>query len=248
MNIGLRLDIRSRIASAVPNPSTQSLTGWWRGDGATEYSPSTWTGTASAGSSGSRDLTEATNPPAAGTTQNGHTPADFDGTNDLLANATAISTLLSASAWFAWCLFLADAIDTVLPLSGTFANDALICDSGGFWGFNLGGAGANELHVWQWDGAVKGNAHTVATGSYNLIVARYDGTNIRSKLNSGAISSAAAGNISTTTGTFRAGSNYNGLQFFNGRILEAGLMASAGSDALFDDIKAYINNRYALSL
>ena len=49
------------IAASAFDPATLALTGWWRSGG---YVSGTWTGIASAGTSGGRNLVEATNPPA----------------------------------------------------------------------------------------------------------------------------------------------------------------------------------------
>lgn len=229
------------------DPATLTLTGWWRADGSTGYqnSTGTWDGVASAGGSGSRDLTEATNKPADGPALNGHTPPDFDGTNNREANATAISTMLSASAWRGWWLVNCDAIATNSATS--YLNDCIMDDSGGFWGIFLRANGGSPLvYAYQWDGAEKKAQESISTGGWALIQARYDGTNIRLKVNSGSVQTAAAGNISTTTGTIRCG--YNVTTAFNGRMADIGLLASAGSDADFDDIRSYVNARYGLSL
>jgi hypothetical protein len=225
--------------------ASMSLTGWWRANSTTGYVAGTWDGVASLGSSGSRDLTEATNPPSTGTTINGHTAPDFDGSNDRLANGTAISTMLTGSAWLGWWLVYIDAIATN---SGTsYQNDVVMDDSGAFWGIFVRANGGSPLvYAYQWDGAEKAASASIATGAWQLIMARYDGTNIRLKVNSGSIVTAAAGSISTTTGTIRCG--YNGATAFNGRMADVGLVAGATGDSDFDDIKSYVNTRYGLSL
>ena len=81
----LRIRIRGGVsdpkAVSTLDPATLALTGWWRGS----YDGSgTWSGTASAGSSGTRSLVELTNKPSSGTAVNGFNPATFDGVNDKL--------------------------------------------------------------------------------------------------------------------------------------------------------------------
>lgn len=49
------------VAASAYDPADLSLNGWWRDD---TYATGTWTGVASAGGSGSRNLTEGTNPPS----------------------------------------------------------------------------------------------------------------------------------------------------------------------------------------
>lgn len=221
-------------------PASLSLTGWWRAS----YSGSPWVGTASAGSSGSRDLTEATNPPATGSALNGLTPADFDGVNDLLTNATTLTDYITASAYFGWVLFNADTVSG----GSAFNGPNIIADTGGFWGvavFDLGGT--PTVGPWHWDGGAKNALATISTGAWNLACWRYDGVDIRLKLNSGSIVTTAAGSVSTLTGTMEVGNGFSAI-FIDGRVAEIGLMASAGTDALFDDIRSYVNTRYALSL
>ncbi len=224
----------------VFNPATLDLSGWWRAS----FSESPWVGTASAGSSGSRDLTEATNPPVTGAAVNGLVPADFDGTNDVLTNATAISTLLSASAWSMWALVNLDAINT--NNADVWLNDPILCDTGAFWGVHLKSGGT--VHAFQWDGASKSVSETISTGAWALVQAKYNGTNLLLRVNSGSWQSAAAGNISTLTGTLRAGVTPTGGHALDGRIAEIGIADLVISDADFDNIKSYVNSRYALSL
>ena len=109
-------------------------------------------------------------------------------------------------------------------------------------------SGGNSVQCAHWDGTGGAAALAVSTGQYNLACFRYDGTDIRAKLNSGSVVTRARGSISALTGTLRVALNFSGLAFYNGRIADVGLMASAESDARFDDIKAYINDYHALSL
>lgn len=226
----------------VFDPATLSLSGWWRGS----YSGSPWVGTASEGSSGSRNLSESTNPPSVGTAVNGFAPAVFDGVNDELSAGIAISNFISSSAYFVWALAWINAISSTGGLTSAFTNQAVLADMNGFWGFSLSrGSGNNRVQFWHWDGAAKGVEISVTTQQWVLLMARYDGANIRARINSGSVSSASAGSITNVSNTLRMG---RGGAIYNGRVLDAGLMASAGSDDLFDDIRDYVNARYGLAL
>jgi hypothetical protein len=239
-----------RVTTATFDPATLSLTGWWRADGGTGYVAGTFDGVASAGGSGSRDLTQGTgaNQPATGTTINGHTAPDFDGTNDYLINTTAISTMLSASAWRMWALIYIDAI--AINDAAAYNNDTVICDTGAFWGIHLRANGGSPLlYAYQWDGAEKKVTENITTGAWHLVQARFDGSTLYVRLNSNGTQSVAAGNISTTTGTIVCGAGSGaGAKPFNGRIADLGLLASAGSETDFDNIRTYINARYALAV
>jgi len=243
------LTARRSSGAATFDPSTLSLTGWWRADGSTGYANSTGTfdGVASAGSSGSRDLTQGTaaNRPADGTALNGHTPPDFDGTDDAVASASAISTFVSASAWFFWALVNIDAIAN--NNASAFSNDLVFGDSSQFFGIHLKANGGSPLvQAYQWDGAEKKAEASISTSTWTAILARYDGTNIRLKVNNGAVQTAAAGNITTLTGTTRC--SHTTTYPFNGRIADMGVMSAAESDARWDDIRTYLNARYGVSV
>lgn len=237
---------RGRVGGAVGvfNPASLALTAWWRGS----YGGSPWVGTASAGASGSRNLTEAINPPAVGTAVNGFTPAAADGSNDILQNGTAIGTFLPTAAYFYWVLFYVDTINASsnAALASAFNNEALFSDSGGFIGCSLLTTGT-KLQVWNFDTTGKGNEHSISTGAWTLVCARYDGVNIRSRVNSGSILSAASGAYDDGTAGLLVFRNF-GVRFANSRILDLGMMASAETDARFTDIKTYVNARYALAL
>lgn len=231
---------KSSGAAAAFDPANLSLTGWWRAS----YGGSPWSPTASAGSSGSNgNLAEATNPPAVGTAQNGLTPADFDGTNDVLTNATAFSTLFTASAGSIIVLFLAD----VAVAAGLVYDDpGLFVDgSNGFLSANYSDSG---FRAYVDDGATKSVSVAASTGAYHVGQMKWNGTNLSARVDSGSWSSTACGNASNLAGTVKVGPNYAGVQFFNGRILELMCAASALADATFTDIVGYINSRYALSL
>ena len=68
------------LALQAPFPLSKNWTGFWRAN----YTGSPWPGETTLGPSGTRDLTEAISPPAGGAAQNGYTPADFNGTLNLL--------------------------------------------------------------------------------------------------------------------------------------------------------------------
>lgn len=230
-------------------PATLSLTGWWRGS----YAASPFVATISAGLSGTRNISHGATPPSSGAAVNGFTPADFDGVDDILepqGGDAAVSNYASAGAYLWWALFYSEAAGG--------ANDVGTAQSNpGLWGDNAGGyiggnyrsdGGTEKIQVWHYDGARKGNEHAISLNAWNLICVRYDGTNIRSKLNSGSVSvSAAAGAVGDLSNTLVLGKSSSG-GYHNQRVLDFGFIDSAGSDAVFDNIKEYVNSRYGLSL
>lgn len=212
---------------AVFTPATLALTGWWRAS----FGGSPWAGTASAGASGSNSLSEATNPPAVGSAQNGFTPASFDAVDDVLAATGTLATYAGATAIAGWILFSANAS----------ANQYIFGDSAGY--FELNDSSSTMVltpgGVWR--------SYTV--GAYQLITFRFDGTNAQIGVNeapgaAGGASTAASSTPMSLAGILRL--PLNGY-LVNGLVLEIGL-ANTISNANFANIKAYINTRYALSL
>jgi len=230
------------VAAGAPvfDPATLSLTGWWRAS----FSGSNPAGVASAGSSGSNNLSNGSNPPAATGTLNGLTVADFDGTNDEYAGA-AFSTYWATSAWSGWVLVNIDAINT--NDTGNYAlNDVLV-----------GTDGTAEIAVYLRSagpvvgvtiGSGVGAEVSISTGAWALVQFKgstaFAGKAIR--VNSGTWQTQAGGTIGSLAANLSIGDLAGG--FLDGKIAEIGLTNSFLSDATFDDIKSYINSRYALSL
>ncbi len=241
-SFGLGLGGRSGGSSSVYDPAVLSLNGWWRGS----FSASPWVGVASAGASGTRDLTEATNPPAAGTTVNGYAPADFDGTNDVLGSGLTLDDFINAGSWSAFCVFYADAAFTSAGVGTRYLNPSFLVEGvNSYFRIGFSDEGIEAIN----------NAGTelviaCATGAWNLLSAKYDGTNLKLRLNGGTWSSTASTNTPDLTGTpMRVGVRYDGgTTFFNGKILDLGVCDSALSDGVFDSILGYARTRYALAL
>lgn len=245
MNLGLGLGLTSFAGGSAPafNPATLSLTGWWRAS----FSASPWVGTASAGSSGSRNISEATNPPAAGAALNGLTPADFDGTNDKLASAIAADQFVTATAGMCAVLFNADA-------AAADAGAALAYLNPSFIGHNVTAEiyftfSSSGVRLGSYNG-VDQNSLAVACGTaaWHLAVATWNGTTLSLSVDGGAFSTLARTVSLSAAGAILTGCNYNSTAFFNGRIAElmtGAFTATAGDVA---NLKSYVNARYALAL
>jgi hypothetical protein len=224
-----------KSGASVFDPATLALTGWWRAD----YSASPWNGIASASSSGGRNLTEATNPPTAGTSQNGKVPAAFNGTNSELSNATAMSTMLSASTFTLFALFRAT---TAQAAGSPFAEPLLFGDTGGNVGMTFTTSGVGAFCY----GGGTPLRSACGTGAYHCAMMRLVGGTMGVKVDSNAEATATETNLVTLTGTVRV-SRGNSGGFFDGRILEI-LVAATDLTASYTNIKSYFNSRYALAL
>lgn len=233
--------------AAVFDPADLALTGWWRAS----YSASPWAGTASAGSSGTRNLTEATNPPSAGAALNGHTPADFDGTNDEL-DGVAGSNFYSVSAYSGAALIYLDAVDTNNAVATSpFLNDPIInsAATGDFGVSFRNSAGTITADVWHWTGAAYASASVVVTAATWLLLQwKLEAGNLYIRVNGGVWSTGAAANAASLTAVTRVGGNYDSSGFLDGKIAElmTANVALAGVD--FEGIIEYVNDRYNLAL
>lgn len=234
------------IGSPTFSIASLSLTGYWED---ASYSLSTggiWLGSASAGASNGRNLSEVTNFPAkTGVGLSGY--PDFDGTNDKLESALTLNDFFSVSGWSAWVLFYADTAPSDAGATQRYnnaqffggANYATIC-----MGFSTAG-----VHLL---GGAVGTERVVAcgTGGWHLAQGRYDGTNLELRVDSGAWSSVAAGATNPTfmTDTLRFGANYALNNFIDGKQRNMGFAASALSYAQFDNVKASLNAATGLTL
>lgn len=228
------------------DPATLSLTGWWRGS----YTGSPWVGTASAGSSGSRDVSEATNPPSVGSAQNGFTPADFDGTNDQLVAALGCNSFFTDSAGGGWILAKANSAAADPGAGSRYDAPGLLVESGAgtTFGVNYSTAGVS---IDAYDGASwVERAVAMSTGAYHLIFFRWNTSVLELGVDSGAMSSTAFTGIDTLAGgnALVLGRNYNSVAVFDGDILDAGTFNTFPSDTDRANVRTYVNARYALSL
>lgn len=220
-------------------PASLSLTGWWRA----AFASSPWTGVASAGTSGGRTLTEATNPPTVGTALNTFDTANFDGVDDLLNGASAFSTYGAAAAGSLAFLVYAD---TLAADTGTVrTNAALLCDANTYFTVNVCDSGvAVNLYDVGWKATPYA---ALATGAWTLVQVRWDSTTLSVRTNNNAWQDVLAGAIDTVTGAITIG-NGNAGPFFDGRMAEAMCAQEAFTTPQFDEIRDYINTRYALAI
>ena len=238
-----RLLRRHRVGTVAATPwdpsmMSTALTGWWRAD----YAGSPW-----ADDVASNDLTEATNAPATGAAVNGRTPADFDGTNDLLTAPGTLDTYMNAAAWSAVFLAYVDTAPTdpgdgarytvAAILSDTAAYMALGVTDGGFYAEVADGIGASST--------IK---QACSTGAWHMLFVRYNGTNIELGVDQVALSSQAYASLGGVAGTVKIGRNWDGSAFYDGKLIEVLVADHAISNADRTSIRQYFNTRYGLAL
>ncbi len=221
------------------NPATLAWSEWWDGAG---YSGSTVTGKASAGGSGSINLT-ALGTPAAGTV-NGRATILLDGTDDVVY-ATDATALMTVSAW----TFSLVGKITSSPVDNTdpYLNPAFGTASDANWAIAVDSAGNVEAYQYV-AGANKIATVAWTTGVLTCIQARYDGVNISARLGKGAWVNTAAGSPVGIAGFFRIGSNYNGTQFLTGELCELAVADTAFSDDDLDSMADAMAARWGVSV
>lgn len=234
------------LASGVTpvfDPTTLDLTGYWRGS----YAGSPWTGTASAGISAAQDLTEGTNAPSVGAALNGFDPASFDGSNDRLTADGIMSDYASLTSASGWVLFNATSLFSA-PATQDLAPQ-FFCDSNGVMGI---GVDSDGLLLWIVTNAGIQQTPPIAvgTGAYHLLQWKFDGTNMVLRLDSGSWTTQLVSGVGFGLGgTVPVGVKSDGSgAFFNGLVEEMAVSKVIHSDATFDNIVGYVNDRYALSL
>jgi hypothetical protein len=253
-NTDTQTDTLTNGFTYVFDPAGLVLQGYWRAS----YSASPWVGVASAGGSGGRNATEATNPPAAGSAVNTLVPADFDGSNDRLAPTGTTDTYIAALAASGWLLVLIDAIavNNANPLAndGVFGNTEASPTHA--FGISVRNTGGGLAYVSLNSGSSSGGAsasRAIATGAWALITWRYNGTALQIGVNEapgaagGAASVAYSTSIGNLTNLMRIG-QATSLSFFNGKMLECAITDIALTDQNFADVKASCNSRYGLAL
>lgn len=221
------------------------LKGWWRGS----WSASPWTGTASAGSSGSNNLTEATNPPGT-SALGGFNAADFDGTNDKLTGGVG-TVFYATAAQYGWALVNVDAINTndanwglndpIEMSSGTLQSGVILRDASGTI--------TVEFHIET--GTHRVVTTPLTTGAWTLVQWQNNGTTMKIRTNRNSWVSGTGGSLSAISAARAVGWGGAGGAFMDGKIMElamTGASSSSLSDANFDTVCDYVNQRYGLAL
>jgi hypothetical protein len=238
-----RIWVSTMMGSASADPSALPLTGWWRGS----YGGSPWTGNPSNGSSGSTNLSEATNPPAVGSAVNGFTPADFDGVTHKLATGGNVSALVSNSAGSIAALAYIDTAFTDTGSTTYFQAPAFVGDSASQGTcalcFTTSGVRLGSFNGSTWDSV----AAAASTGAWHLLQGRWNSTTLEVRVDSGAWNTLAR-TVSMGNFAMVCGQSYNGANILDGKVLELLTAQSRFDDGTFGSLVAYVNGRYGLSL
>lgn len=240
---GYSFSAGGRAGSSGFDPATLSLTGWWR----TDFGGSPWAGVASAGSSSGRDLSEGTNPPSAGSAVNGRTPADFDGSNDRLANATTAGNYWTQTAGSIICVFNADNATTDAGATSAHTMPAFVSTTNGYIQLTFSTSGVRMCtHNGTSINSINSGA---STGGWRYGWGVWDSTTLYAATDNssfGTVSHTVSASFSTDT--IRVGTNFNASAFYDGRIAEIMFLATSLTGTERTNLTSYFNARYNLSI
>lgn len=226
------------------SPAELSLTGFWDRGNYQDVAMGTWPGRPSAGTSGGRNLTQAT---AAFRPAEVNLEPDFDGVDDLIVGDT-MANLVAASAGTVCVLFAPDVEGPVTGLTAPYSADGLVNDVSGA-GFHLGYALVSSVQSVQsgYHDGVSWNSVAVAaqTGRLHLAQTRWNGTTLELRVNGGAWSNVARGPL-TIAGSMQVGKNYDPGTFLDGRVRAVLISNTILTDALLDKMVKWARNSRGL--
>lgn len=244
------LDMAAPAASGPPyDLATRALTGWWEGDDY-DAGTGTWTGKASAGTSGANDLTEATNKPSVGATLNGIATVDF---------ARASSQKLTADGNIATYLSSSQYAFAVLLKARAWANDdpdanladGIFADSNGI--FSLSGRTTGPgliLEHYDTLGADTRATGSSDVGSWQLVIGRYSSSTGFLELSDdggatwGTPVACLDLNWSSPVGAIYVGCEYVLTKFFDGEMATLIFQDSHWNNTDVANVVSYINWRW----
>lgn len=175
--------------------------------------------------------------------QNGKPGWLHDAVDDVLTNATAFSSFITASAHTIFIAFTPIAIGT--NSASPFANDNLLTDNAGFVAIALKST-TPAVQSYNWDGDADTSSKAITLGSASIVMMRHAGGNLYLSVNNGSEGSVASGDTTTLTGTLIIGSNYPASAFYNGYIHEIIIYNTALTAGQIAQMYAYLNSKYAV--
>lgn len=230
--------------------SSLPLSGFWE----PAFGGSPWVGSASAGASSGRNLTEATTPATAGTAINGQVPASFNGTNKKLTSAINLSSFVSTTEGTAAAVFKVTGI-TGGSTNG-YDNPAIFSDlAGGNLGLHLGGAGNDKVIAYLFDSiaGAKKVEFTVSPGNVYFIQFRWKASSgiCEARLNGGTWTALSGGAFTSIAGTLAAlcamGRDYSQVKFLDADVGTMFFASTSLVDADLNNARTYLSAQYAQS-
>ncbi len=165
----------------------------------------------------------------AGTSIGGAATVDLT-SGGYFANASALSTIITSSAWWSFHVFRFTGVAT--DSADGYDNPGIIADTGGYW---WKGTSTTRFHNGQYHGGSDDDTKTIVTATNYYVLCKYDGTNVYTSINGGAFSAGvAAGTVGALTGTLVVANRYNKTSSFVGSLGDTvvGNTALSAADAV----------------
>lgn len=168
----------------------------------------TWPNLGSAGGDFTQTGASSTRPTYKTNQKNGFPALNFDGNNDRIIGALAVSSYITVSAY----TFFAVVRPLAAGNSGgnVYDHPSIFTDSGGWVGLVVDGSNLSHYH----DGPGAAAEVAFTNNNWYIMEARFDGSAVKLRLNGGTEASTAASNVSNVTGFGRMGVKYNDTLWF----------------------------------
>jgi hypothetical protein len=249
---GIGIGVYGRPASSLFDLSTVAWTGWWDGD---HYTVATGAavGQASAGASGSRDLSAPATKPTAGSTYNGHASFNTGVIGKYLTTGLALSSFIAANASTA---FIVAKISAIGADGAGYQRGSALTESSSYWA--IGGGSTANVDFYQTPASggetnlklsdASGGGDGWLAGSLQVFSFWHDGATFNARVDAGAWKSTASANVHATglAGTLRIGSNYNLGAAFVADIAEIAITNSVLDEEQRDAIAVSLMAKYGL--
>jgi hypothetical protein len=166
-----------------------------------------------------------------------------NGLNTRLSSALAVSNYFGASTGGFAVFINPGALGADASYASNGASPKIFSDSGGYVTCKITSLGAT---IYIFDGAQKlSNTIPLASNEPVLLFGKWDGTNVYlTKAGQAFGAGTACTGPQVLTGTLNVGTNYNNSTFTDMTTLELMLMSTAPTQATFDNITAFVNNKY----
>jgi hypothetical protein len=174
---------------------------------------------------------------------NGRAVVRCDGVDDVLTNAVALSSVIAAGAYGLWAVYRP--ISLTSNQANTWANQALIADSGGY--FAHVNKVTPEMRAANFDGTDDSCGVAATAGTAYGIQQRHDSGTLYLLRSGAAEASAASGNTASLVGTMVLGKSGTVGQYFNADIGEIVMMQAAPSASERTGMQSYLASRWGIS-
>jgi hypothetical protein len=219
------------------SPAVLALTGFWeRGD--YDAQTATWTARASAGTSGGRNLTQATATLAP--TETNLEPI-FDGVNDTLAPGLPTSSFFAASAF---SMLFVVTFQGASPVVSPDGDPWLIADTSDYMSVSYTAEGV-RVFIFP---AQRTAPSPLSVGTKGCIQVNYDGTTLKCRVNGSAWQTVAAANVSSLGGQAVIGRNTGSTAFLNAAMSVVALSNISQPDAIHDKALAWARAHHGVSI